>query len=150
MTNIENIILLGNQSPEWQTPIMTKILAMTKSQYLSFESIYIIDISIYLDLPARETDRQIYRLSIERIISINISINIYSCQPIVPLPSPPLLISVIKLNIVNYHKYYHQICSKNLYDRLPTLSAWSTLPASLLIRFKSTKHLLASTQHNTT
>ena len=86
---IKFIHILGNQSPEWQTPIMTKILAMTKSQYLSFESIYIIDISIYLDLPARETDRQIYRLSIERIISINISINIYSCQPIVPLPSPP-------------------------------------------------------------
>ena len=32
------------------------------------ESIYIIDISIYLDLPARGTDRQMYRLSIERII----------------------------------------------------------------------------------
>ena len=34
------------------------------------ESIYIIDISIYLDLPARGTDSQMYRLSIERIISI--------------------------------------------------------------------------------
>ena len=43
---------------------------MTNNQYLSLESIYIIDISIYLDLPARGTDRQIYRLSVERTISI--------------------------------------------------------------------------------
>ena len=41
---------------------------------LVLESIYIIDISIYLDLPARGTDRKMYRLSIERIISISISI----------------------------------------------------------------------------
>ena len=33
-------------------------------------SIYIIDISIYLDLPARGTDKQMYRLSIKRIIII--------------------------------------------------------------------------------
>ena len=43
--------LLGNQSPEWQTPIMTKILFMTKN---GLKSIYIIDISIYLDLPQEE------------------------------------------------------------------------------------------------
>ena len=44
---------------------MTKI-----SIYVSLESIYIIDISIYLDLPARGTDKQMYRMSIVRIISI--------------------------------------------------------------------------------
>ncbi len=51
-------IILGDQSPEWQTPIMTRILVMTKNQYLSLECIYVIDISIYLDLPARGTDRK--------------------------------------------------------------------------------------------
>jgi len=40
---------------------MTKILVMTKNKYLSLGSIYIIDISIYLDLPARGTDREIER-----------------------------------------------------------------------------------------
>ena len=41
-----------------QSPIMTKNLVMTKNQCLSFESIYIIDKSIYLDLPREEqTDR---------------------------------------------------------------------------------------------
>ena len=31
-------VVLGDQSPEWQTPIMTKNLVMTKSQYLSLDS----------------------------------------------------------------------------------------------------------------
>ena len=52
------IYILGDQSPEWQTPIMTKNLVMTKSQYLSLDSIYIKDISIYLDLPReKQADR---------------------------------------------------------------------------------------------
>ena len=51
-----------------QSSIMTKNLVMTKNQYLSLESICIIDISMYLDLPARGTGKQMYRSSVERII----------------------------------------------------------------------------------
>ena len=51
-----------------QSPILTKRPKMTKNQYPSWISIYIIDIYISR-LHPRGTDRQMYRLSIERIFS---------------------------------------------------------------------------------
>ena len=58
-----------NASRLYEHPIYARLQSpiMTKNQYLSMDSINVIDKSIYLDLPARGTDRQMYRLSIERI-----------------------------------------------------------------------------------
>ena len=60
-----NYILLGHTHPSEKTYRDKESVSQFGSVY-----IYIIDISIDLDLLPRETDRQMYRLLIERIISI--------------------------------------------------------------------------------
>ena len=62
-TTSSNILEIGDQSPEWQTPIMTKILVMTKLVF-KFGRKYIYHRYIYISRPprrgtGRQTDVQI-------------------------------------------------------------------------------------------